>query len=149
MRGRELSLLEVLGSAVIQSRLASLEANPCMSLQALQARGFLQALQARSRLCHAVVARHVSSRRNMAAAATNSDAILTAWRMPAEWEPHTQTWMGWPENLSNWRASGRPAQEAFAAVATAISEFEPVTMCCSAKEVPRRGVAWGSAQGVL
>ncbi|TVT98356.1 hypothetical protein EJB05_56360, partial [Eragrostis curvula] len=49
------------------------------------------------------------------------------FRMPAEWEPHEQCWMGWPEHPNNWRENAAPAQETFARVAIAISKFEPVT----------------------
>lgn len=56
------------------------------------------------------------------------------FRMPAEWEPHSQTWMVWPERPDNWRLGGKPAQHAFAAVARAIAEFEPVTVCVSAAQ---------------
>ena len=52
--------------------------------------------------------------------------------MPAEWAPHTQTWMIWPERPDNWRLGGKPAQAAHAAVAKAIARFEPVTVCVSA-----------------
>ncbi|CDZ95018.1 agmatine deiminase [Pseudomonas saudiphocaensis] len=52
--------------------------------------------------------------------------------MPAEWAPHSQTWMVWPERPDNWREQGVPAQAAFAAVARAIARFEPVTVCASA-----------------
>jgi agmatine deiminase len=48
--------------------------------------------------------------------------------MPGEFEKHTGTWMLWPERPDNWRQGGKPAQKAFAAVAAAISQFEPVTM---------------------
>ncbi|HEY2070119.1 MAG TPA: agmatine deiminase family protein, partial [Rhizomicrobium sp.] len=24
------------------------------------------------------------------------------YRMPAEWEPHTATWIAWPHNASDW-----------------------------------------------
>ena len=34
------------------------------------------------------------------------------FRMPAEWEPHEQTWMVWPERPDNWRNGGKPAQAA-------------------------------------
>ena len=27
---------------------------------------------------------------------------MTAVRMPAEWEPHAATWLGWPHNASDW-----------------------------------------------
>jgi len=52
--------------------------------------------------------------------------------MPAEWMPHTRTWMIWPERPDNWRLNARPAQAAFAAVAQAIARFEPVTVGASA-----------------
>jgi len=48
--------------------------------------------------------------------------------MPAEWQPHRQTWMLWPERPDNWRLGGKPAQAAFTAVAEAIARFEPVTL---------------------
>lgn len=54
------------------------------------------------------------------------------FHMPAEWAPHSQTWMVWPERPDNWRLGGKPAQHAFATVAKAIAEFEPVTICVSA-----------------
>jgi agmatine deiminase len=48
--------------------------------------------------------------------------------MPGEFEIHQGTWMLWPERPDNWRLGAKPAQKAFAAVATAIARFEPVTM---------------------
>jgi len=51
--------------------------------------------------------------------------------MPAEWAPHVGTWMLWPERPDNWRLGGKPAQAAFAAVASAIAETEAVTVCVS------------------
>ncbi|KAJ0048399.1 hypothetical protein Pint_16343 [Pistacia integerrima] len=59
---------------------------------------------------------------------------LHGYRMPAEWEPHSQCWMGWPERPDNWRDNGVHAQKVFAKVATAISKFEPVTVCASAAQ---------------
>jgi len=54
------------------------------------------------------------------------------FRMPAEWEPHTGCWMLWPERRDNWRMGAYPAQHAFAQVAKAISDFEPLSMAVSA-----------------
>ena len=53
------------------------------------------------------------------------------FRMPAEWEPHIGCWMLWPERSDNWRSGAKPAQHAFAAVATAIAQGELVTVCAS------------------
>ncbi|KAL2242979.1 UNVERIFIED_CONTAM: Agmatine deiminase [Sesamum indicum] len=54
--------------------------------------------------------------------------------MPAEWELHSQCWMGWPERPDNWRDHGVHGQRAFANVASAISRFEPVTVCASSAQ---------------
>ena len=53
------------------------------------------------------------------------------FRMPGEFEPHSGCWMAWPERPDNWRLGAKPAQEAYAAVATAIAGSEPVTMAVS------------------
>ncbi|PVZ10352.1 MULTISPECIES: agmatine deiminase [unclassified Pseudomonas] len=54
--------------------------------------------------------------------------------MPAEWAPHSQTWMVWPERPDNWRLGGKPVQAAHVALAKAIARFEPVTVAVSAAQ---------------
>lgn len=56
------------------------------------------------------------------------------FRMPGEFEPHAGTWMLWPERPDNWRLDAQPAQRAFAAVAEAIAEREPVAVGVSAAQ---------------
>jgi agmatine deiminase len=51
--------------------------------------------------------------------------------MPAEWEPHTRTWMAWPPVGGAVQGSGPDAVAAWAATANRIVEFEPVTMVAS------------------
>ena len=51
--------------------------------------------------------------------------------MPGEYAPQEKVWMIWPERADNWRLGAKPAQEAYADVAKAISEFTPVTMLVS------------------
>jgi len=50
------------------------------------------------------------------------------FRMPGEFEPHAQLWMLWPQRPDNWRLGAKPAQRAWVQVATAVSQFEPVTV---------------------
>jgi agmatine deiminase len=64
----------------------------------------------------------------------NSTPKKDGFWMPGEFEPHEQTWMIWPERTDNWRLGAKPAQHAFVEVATAISNYEPVTMCVSARQ---------------
>ena len=63
-----------------------------------------------------------------------STPVADGFWMPAEFEPHAGCWMLWPERPDNWREAARPAQHAFAAVAAAIAEFEPVTVGVSSSE---------------
>ena len=58
----------------------------------------------------------------------NSNPRADGFFMPAEFSPHSGTWMLWPQRPDNWRLGGKPAQKAFAAVAAAIAQFEPVTI---------------------
>lgn len=64
----------------------------------------------------------------------SSNPRADGFRMPAEWETHSKTWMVWPQRPDNWRLGGKPAQQAFSVVAKAIAEFEPVTVCVSAQQ---------------
>jgi agmatine deiminase len=57
-----------------------------------------------------------------------STPAADGFHMPGEFEPHAGCWMLWPERPDNWREAARPAQRAFAQVAAAIAQFEPVTM---------------------
>jgi agmatine deiminase len=49
-------------------------------------------------------------------------------RLPGEWEPHERTIMGWPCRLELWGTTLAQARLDYAAVANAITAFEPVTM---------------------
>ena len=49
------------------------------------------------------------------------------FRMPAEWEPHSRTWMMWPRRAEVWPDMDA-TRRAYAAVAHAIRRFEPLTM---------------------
>jgi agmatine deiminase len=61
-----------------------------------------------------------------------STPAADGFRMPGEFEPHAGCWMLWPERPDNWREAARPAQLAFAQVAAAIAQCEPVTVGVSA-----------------
>lgn len=49
-------------------------------------------------------------------------------RRPAEFEPHARTWMAWPHRRDMYGETLPAMQKAYADVAHAIAEFEPVTM---------------------
>jgi agmatine deiminase len=65
-----------------------------------------------------------------------STPAADGFHMPAEFESHAGCWLLWPERPDNWRAGARPAQLAFAQVAAAIAQFEPVTVGVSRANFP-------------
>ena len=48
--------------------------------------------------------------------------------MPPEWAPHERCWMAWPCRAELWGDRMEAARQAYAEVAEAIAQFEPVTM---------------------
>lgn len=74
----------------------------------------------------------MTRRENVMSSTLTSTPVADGFRMPAEFEPHRGCWMLWPERSDNWREQARPAQQAFARVAHAIAEFEPVRVGVSA-----------------
>jgi len=62
--------------------------------------------------------------------------VTRARYMPPEWAPHAATWMGFPRD--SYAESGlnrEEAQDAWSAVANAISEYEPVRMLCHPEDL--------------
>ena len=58
--------------------------------------------------------------------------------MPAEWQPHSKTWMAWPSSgytLGESEQDHHEARATWAAVANAIVRFEPVSMLCEASDM--------------
>src|SRR5947199_5788436 len=59
---------------------------------------------------------------------TESEPQERTRHFPAEWEPHERTLMGWPCRSELWGQTIEQARADYATVASAIAEFEPVTM---------------------
>lgn len=78
------------------------------------------------------------------------------FHMPAEWHPHDRCWMAWPCREKTWdaRAGTRQgnmgkARDAYAQVARAIAEFEPLTMLCRPEDEVAARDACGSGVETL
>jgi agmatine deiminase len=48
------------------------------------------------------------------------------FRMPAEWEPHEATWLGWPHQLTDWPGKFSPIPWAFAEIVRHLARVERV-----------------------
>jgi agmatine deiminase len=62
----------------------------------------------------------------MKMAANSSTPHALGFRMPAEWEPHEATWLGWPHELSDWPGKFAPIPWAFAEIVRHLSKVERV-----------------------
>ncbi len=49
--------------------------------------------------------------------------------MPAEWEPHTATWLAWPHNLDTWPGKFTPIPGIYVKMVHALHVYEPVNIC--------------------
>ncbi len=50
------------------------------------------------------------------------------FRMPAEWEPHEATWLGWPHELTDWPGKFAPIPWAFAEIVRHLARVERVNL---------------------
>ena len=62
---------------------------------------------------------------------SDSTPATDGFSMPAEFAPQDRVWMGWPHRTDTWAHGAKPAQKQYAAIARAISQFTPVTMCAN------------------
>jgi len=72
--------------------------------------------------------------------------------MPPEWAPHERCFMAWPCRPETWAQSDgdiEAGREAYAEVAKAIAQFEPVTMLCRQEDVADASMACGNSIDIL
>lgn len=60
--------------------------------------------------------------------AADSGARRGACRWPAEWAPHTATWLAWPRNPRTWPGKFARIPAAYARFVEAVARFEPVRL---------------------
>ena len=65
------------------------------------------------------------------------------YRMPAEWEPHTATWIAWPHNASDWPGRFQPIPWVYAEIVRQLAAVEQVHILVQTAEAEKR------ARGVL
>jgi len=60
------------------------------------------------------------------------------FRMPAEWEPHEATWLGWPHELTDWPGKFAPIPWAFTEIVRHLSKVERVYLLVENREAQSR-----------
>jgi agmatine deiminase len=58
--------------------------------------------------------------------------------MPAEWEPHAATWLGWPHELTDWPGKFAPIPWAFAEIVRHLSQGERVYLIVESPAAEKR-----------
>ncbi|MGH7607433.1 MAG: agmatine deiminase family protein, partial [Gemmatimonadales bacterium] len=51
---------------------------------------------------------------------------MTYYRLPAEWEPHAATWIGWPHNATDWPGKFPPIPWVYGEIVRALAPGETV-----------------------
>ena len=51
-----------------------------------------------------------------------------AYRMPAEWDPHTSTWIAWPHNAQDWPGRFQPIPWVYSEIVRQLSQVEEVNI---------------------
>ena len=62
----------------------------------------------------------------------------TAFRMPAEWEPHEATWLAWPHELTDWPGKFAPIPWAFAEIVRHLTRVERVFLLVESRDAEER-----------
>src|SRR3989454_2684470 len=66
-----------------------------------------------------------------------SPAVL-GFRMPAEWEPHAATWIGWPHNASDWPGKLAAIQWVYGEIVRKLAPGETVRVLVRSGEHERQ-----------
>jgi agmatine deiminase len=72
----------------------------------------------------------------------------SAVRWPAEWEPHSATWLSWPRNKGDWPGKFEPIPWVYAEITRALAKHERVEILCHSPRVRSSAKKVLAAQGV-
>src|SRR5579863_4380379 len=69
---------------------------------------------------------------------TVATPLSLGYRMPAEWEPHEGTFLGWPHELSDWPGKFAPIPWAFAEIVRHLARVERVFLLVESRDAEER-----------
>jgi agmatine deiminase len=75
-------------------------------------------------------------------------APRSTFRMPAEWEPHEATWLGWPHELTDWPGKFAPIPWVYAEIVRHLARVERVFLIVEDREAEERARAVLEKSGV-
>ncbi len=66
------------------------------------------------------------------------DSQLLRYRFPAEWEPHSATWVVWPQNVDDWPGKFQKIKWVYREIITHLSESEKVRIIVDSAQRQKR-----------
>lgn len=78
-----------------------------------------------------------------------STPAADGFHMPPEWAEHSRCWMAWPCRPETFLDGLDAARAAYAEIAQAIAQFEPLTMVCAPEDVAEVSLACGAGVEVM
>ncbi len=70
------------------------------------------------------------------------------YRMPAEWEPHSATWIAWPQNIDDWPDKFGPIPWVYVEIVRLLSRVERVEILVDSGKIERRATETLDRAGV-
>ncbi len=70
--------------------------------------------------------------------AMNDIPSALGYRLPAEWEPHAATWLGWPQNREDWPGKFGPIGWVYTEIVRLLSAVEPVHILIDSDRVAKK-----------
>ena len=67
----------------------------------------------------------------------NENLASLGYRMPAEWENQSSTWLAWPHNKNDWPGKFKNIPTTFAKIASALSKVQNVDILIQSKAVKK------------
>jgi agmatine deiminase len=75
------------------------------------------------------------------------DGQVSRWRMPAEWEPHEGTWLGWPHEKSDWPGKFSPIPYVYGKIMARLSRTERVHLLCQTENEAKTALRLAKREG--
>lgn len=67
-----------------------------------------------------------------------SDSPAVRYRLPAEWEPHSATWLVWPQNVNDWPGKFSDIKRVYREIVSHLSESEKVRIVVNPGETRKK-----------
>ena len=76
-----------------------------------------------------------------------SEQKITRYRMPAEWAPHSSTWIAWPHNPEDWPNKFQPIPWVYCEIVRHLSRVEDVHILVNDEAAEKRAIGMLRRQG--